>query len=79
MEKNYESIKSKAIKRSNQRHIKYLQKETNWVEEFLDKLIEGILDWHKTLTILLCVKGVGKVLAYMLRSDLPELGQLNRK
>ena len=31
------------------------------------------------MNILLSVKGVGKVLAYTLLSDLPELGQLNRK
>lgn len=31
------------------------------------------------MTILLSVKGVGKVLAYTLISELPELGQLNRK
>ena len=31
------------------------------------------------MTVLLSVKGVGKVLAYTLISELPELGQLNRK
>jgi len=42
-------------------------------------LIEDTPDWNNTLQILLSVKGVGKVLAYTLLSDIPELGQLNRK
>lgn len=79
MEKNRDSIMSKEIKRSNQRLIKGLNKEITWVEETLDKLIEETPDWNDTLKILLSVKGVGKILAYTLLSDLPELGQLNRK
>lgn len=79
MEKNRNSIMPKEIKRSNQRLIKQLQKEIDWVENTLDKLIEDTPDWNQTLEILLSVKGVGKVLAYTLLSDLPELGQLNRK
>ena len=31
------------------------------------------------MNVLLSVKGVGKILAYTLISELPELGQLNRK
>ena len=79
MEKNRYLIMSTEIKRSNQRLIKQLQKEVDWVEKMLDKLIEDTPDWNRTLAILLSVKGVGKVLAYTLLSDLPELGQLNRK
>ena len=79
MEKNRDSIMPKEIQRSNQRLIKHLQKEIIVVEQNLDKLIEETPDWKRTLDILLSVKGVGKVLAYTLLSDLPELGQLNRK
>ena len=79
MEKNRDSIMPKEIQRSNQRLIKHLQKEIIEVEQNLDKLIEKTPDWKRTLDILLSVKGVGKVLAYTLLSDLPELGQLNRK
>jgi len=79
MEKNRASMMNKEVKRSNQRLIKHLQKEIDWVEKTLDKLIEDTPDWSRTLEILLSVKGVGKVLAYTLLSDLPELGQLNRK
>jgi len=79
MEKNRASMMNKEVKRSTQRLIKHLQKEIDWVEKTLDKLIEDTPDWSRTLEILLSVKGVGKVLAYTLLSDLPELGQLNRK
>lgn len=79
MEKNRHSIMNTEVKRSIQRMIKQLQKEVDWVEKTLDKLIEETPDWNQTLAILLSVKGVGKVLAYTLLSDLPELGQLNRK
>ena len=79
MEKNRDSIMPKQIQQSNQRIIKTLQKEINWVEDKLDTLIAKTPDWNDTLEILLSVKGVGKVLAYTLLSDLPELGQLNRK
>ena len=79
MEKNRDSIMPKQIQQSNQRLIKTLQKEINWVEDKLDTLIAKTPDWNDTLEILLSVKGVGKVLAYTLLSDLPELGQLNRK
>ena len=79
MEKNRVSIMPTEIKRSNKRLIKELQKEIDWVETKLDKVIAETPDWNKTLEILMSVKGVGKVLAYTLLSDLPELGQLNRK
>lgn len=49
MEKNRNSIMPKAIKRSNQRLIKQLQKEIDWVEDTLDKLIEDTPDWSQTL------------------------------
>ena len=35
--------------------------------------------WQETLDIVQSVKGVGKVLAYTLISELPELGTLNRR
>ncbi|MCF6264691.1 MAG: transposase, partial [Xanthomonadales bacterium] len=79
MEKNRFSIMPKDIKRSNTRIIKHLQKEISYVEACLDKLIENTPDWNQTLQILLSDKGVGKVLAFTLLSELPELGQLNRQ
>ena len=37
------------------------------------------MEKNRLMIILLSVKGVGKVLAYTLISERPELGQLNRK
>ena len=79
MEKNRDGIMPTGIQRSNQLIIKALQKDIDWVEEKLDTLIEETPEWSDTLKILLSEKEVGKVLAYTLLSDLPELGQLNRK
>ena len=36
-------------------------------------------EWKNTVELLTSAKGVGKVLAYTLLSELPELGKLNRK
>ena len=79
MEKNRHSIMPKECHRSINKIIKTLQAEIKKVESQLDKLIEETPEWHLNMNILLSVKGVGKVLAYTLLSDLPELGQLNRK
>jgi transposase len=42
-------------------------------------LVEQVPEWKDKRDLLLSAKGVGKVLAYTLMSELPELGQLNRK
>lgn len=49
------------------------------LEKALDQLIAKTPEWDRLMTILLSVKGIGKVLAYTLISEPPELGQLNRK
>ncbi|TCJ87877.1 hypothetical protein EV695_2393, partial [Cocleimonas flava] len=36
------------------RLIKHLQKEIDWVEQTLDKLIEDTPDWSRTLDITQC-------------------------
>ncbi len=79
MEKNRLSIMPKEYHPSINKVIKTFQSEIEKVEARLDKLIEKTPQWQKNMNILLSVKGVGKVLAYTLLSDLPELGQLNRK
>ena len=49
------------------------------LEKERDKLIAKTPEWERLMTVLLSVKGVGKILAYTLISERPELGQLNRK
>ena len=49
------------------------------IDKQLDKLIAEVPEWQERVDQLTSAKGVGKVLAYTLLSELPELGQLNRK
>ncbi len=79
MEKNRLSILPRALHTSLKRHLKQLKIEIERVEKQLDKLIAQLPEWQQKMDQLMSVKGVGKVLAYTLMTDLPELGQLNRK
>jgi transposase len=79
MEKNRLSILPRALHASLNRHLKQLQAEVKKIEALLEKHIDEEPEWQEKRDLLLSVNGVGKVLAYTLLSDLPELGQLNRK
>ena len=59
--------------------LKTIKKEIDTIDKQLDKLIDSIAEWRQKRDLLLSAKGVGKVLAYTLMSELPELGSLNRK
>jgi transposase len=56
-----------------------LQTEVKRIELQLDKLIDQTPRWQEKRDLLMSVNGVGKILTYTLLSDLPELGQLNRR
>ena len=79
MEKNRLSILPKALHGSLNRHLKQLQAEIRKIEAQLDRLIDQAPAYQRKLDLLLSVNGVGKILAYTLLADLPELGQLNRR
>jgi len=79
MEKNRLSILPRALHVSLNRHLKPLTTEIGRVEKQIDKLIAQLPEWQQKMDQLMSVKGVGKVLAYTLMTDLPELGKLNRK
>jgi len=79
MEKNRLSILPKGLHSPIKQHVLYLTKSIVSIEKKLDRLIDETPQWQNLMTILMSVKGVGKVLAYTLVSNLPELGQLNRK
>ena len=79
MEKNRVSILPKPLHASLRRHLKYLQAEVQKTEQQLDKLIDKTPHCKQRRDLLMSVNGVGKILTYTLLSDLPELGQLNRK
>jgi transposase len=79
MEKNRLSILPPPLHASLKRHLKHLQTEIKKTEAQLDKLIDQAPDWQHKKDLLMSVNGVGKILAYTLLGDLPELGQLNRR
>ena len=79
MEKNRLAIMPKELHTDIKKCIQYFQKSIKKIEDRLDKLIEETPQFKEVHDILMSVKGVGKVLTYTLLSDLPELGQLNRK
>ena len=65
--------------KSLNRILASIQKEIEWVDKQLDKKIAKVPEWKELVELLTSAKGVGKVLAYTLISELPELGKLNRK
>ena len=73
MEKNRLSSMPKTLHAGIRKHIKYLNTAVQVVEKQLDLKIESAPQYSNKLEILLSTKGIGKVLAYTLLSDLPEL------
>jgi len=61
------------------RVLKSIQKEIQEIDKKLDKLIAKVPQWKHDVDILMSAHSVGKVLAYTLLSELPELGTLNRR
>lgn len=59
--------------------LKSIQKEIAGIDKKIDKLANDVPEWKAQRDLLMSAKGVGKVLAYTLMSELPELGQLNNK
>jgi len=49
------------------------------VDKKLDKAIAKVPEWQEKVELLMSAHSVGRVLAYTLLSELPELGKLNRK
>ena len=59
--------------------LKAVQKEIQTLDKQLDKLIRQVPQWQHEVDILMSAHSVGKVLAYTLLSELPELGSLSRR
>ena len=79
MQKNRLKRMPNTVHKPIQTILKTIKKEIESIDKQLDKLINSIAEWRQKRDLLLSAKGVGKVLAYTLMSELPELGQLNRK
>ena len=79
MQKNRLKRMPKTVHMPIKRILKQLQKEVALIDEQLDQLVNEVEDWKAKRDLLMSAKGVGKVLAYTLLSELPELGKLNRR
>jgi transposase len=79
MQKNRLQRMPKTVHQPIRNILKKITQEISSIDLQLDKLIAEIPQWQERVDQLTSVKGVGKVLAYTLLSDLPELGRLNRK
>jgi transposase len=79
MQKNRLKRMPKSVHKPIQRILNAIKKEITGIDSQLDKLIDDVPEWRAQRDLLLSAKGVGKVLAYTLMSELPELGRLNRK
>lgn len=79
MEKNRLSIMPKTLRKDINQLLKTIEKQVLRMETQLDKLIENTPQWQLHNELLQSTPGVGKVLAYTLLAELPELVQLNNK
>lgn len=79
MQKNRLQRMPKTVHKSIRKILNAITKEIAVIEQQLDKLVAEIPHYQERVDQLTSAKAVGKVLAYTLLSDLPELGQLNRK
>ena len=79
MQKNRLQRMPKTVHKSIRNILNSITKEIACIDQQLDKLVAEIPHYLERVNQLISAKAVGKVLAYTLLSDLPELGQLNRK
>lgn len=79
MQKNRLQRMPRSVHKPIRNVLTSIQKEVDAIDQQLTKLIAEIPQWQARVDQLTSANGVGKVLAYTLISELPELGQLNRK
>lgn len=79
MQKNRLQRMPKTVHKSIRNILNSIAKEINSIDQQLDRLVAEIPHFQERVDQLTSAKGVGKVVAYTLLSDLPELGHLNRK
>lgn len=79
MQKNRLQRMPKTVQKPIRNILKKIAQEISGIDQQLDQLIAEIPQWQERVNQLTSNKGVGKVLAYTLLSELPELGRLNRK
>lgn len=79
MQKNRLIRMPKTVQKPIRNILKKITGEIAAIDRQLDQVIAEIPHWQARVDQLISAKGVGKVLAYTLLSELPELGSMNRK
>jgi transposase len=79
MQKNRLKRMPKSVHGPIKKVLKAIQTEIAGIDTKVDKLVNEVPQWKAQRDLLMSAKGVGKVLAYTLLSELPELGRLNNK
>jgi len=79
MQKNRLQRMPRTVQKPIRNILKRITQEIASIDQQLDKLIAEIPQWQERVDQLTSAKAVGKVVAYTLLSELPELGRLNRK
>ena len=67
------------LKKSIEKHIRWLQRELDSVDADLSKAIQASPVWRAKETLYRTVPGVGPVISLTLIADLPELGKLTHR
>ena len=78
-ERNRLQSADSTVRRRLKVHIRWLERELSDINDDLDGAIKESPLWRVKDDILKSVPGIGPVVSFTLLSDLPELGQLNRK
>lgn len=78
-EKNRFKQASTTVKKNIQRHIKWLEKHLEDVENSLEKLIKETPVWREKDKLIQSIPGVGPIMSLALLTCLPELGTINRR
>lgn len=79
MQKNRLQRMPKTVHKTIRNILHSITKEVAGIDQQLDKLNAEIPHYQERVNQLTSAKAVGKILAYTLLSDLPELGNFNRK
>jgi transposase len=73
------SVLSRAVRRSIESHLKWLDEQIDSTEKDLDEAIESCDVWKAKDELLQSIPGIGPVVSRTLLFELPELGQLSRE
>jgi len=78
-EKNRLGFAQATVRKGIQKHIRWLERQLQDVDEDLDSMIRHSPIWKAKNDLLRTVPGVGPNLSRTMIAELPELGRLNRK